>query len=258
MMGNLRVQNYQWELIAENLDYPGREGFLVDRFQNSSTPLNMAGTTTFNFDVQNVAGSSAANRFYIVFNQQAGGPLPVTFTTVSATRNADRSVAVQWKVEQEINIISYEIERSNNGSNFTPVHNRTATGNNSSSVTYDHIDLTPYSTDNFYRIKATSIGGQVQYSNIVKLSGSKVTPLISVYPNPVVDGKMQLNFASQPSGRYGIQLVNTAGQVVYKSSIQVGAANQTTTVSLGVAKGSYHLLITNPGGSTTNLPVLLQ
>lgn len=260
MMGNLREQNYQWELIAENLDYPGREGFLIDRFQNSSTPLNMAGTTTFNFDVQNVAGSFAANRFYIVFNQQAGGPLPVTFTTVTATRNADRSVAVQWKVEQEINIVAYEVERSNNGSNFTPVHNRTAAGNNSSSITYDHIDLTPYRGDNFYRIKATSVGGQVQYSNIVKLNGGKATPIISVYPNPVVNKQLQLRFEEQEKGRYQVQLMNMKGQVLVNKTVNMLNTVQAETIELSasLAAGNYQLVVTAPNGNRTKQTVLVQ
>jgi len=259
-MGNLRVQDYQWELIAENLDYPGREGFLIDRFQNSSTPLNMAGTTTFNFDVQNEAGSFAANRFYIVFNQQTGGPLPVSFTTVTAKRNADKSVNVQWKVKQEINIISYEIERGNNGSNFTSVHNRAAMSNNSSSVAYDHIDLTPYSGDNFYRIQATSVGGQVQFSNIVKLNGSKATPLISVYPNPVVNKQLQLRFKYQEKGGYQVQLMNMKGQVLVNKNVNLLNTVQVQTIELSasLAAGNYQLVVTAPNGNSFKQSVLVQ
>ena len=257
---NYKVQNYQWEIITNNLDFPGRTGFLLDRFLNTITPLNMAGTTTVNFNVANVAGSYAADRFKIVFRQDAAGPLPVTFTTVTANRNADRSVAVQWKVEQEINIIGYEVERSNNGSNFTPVHNRTATGNSSSSVTYDHIDLTPYSTDNFYRIKATSVGGQVQYSNIVKLNGGKATPIISVYPNPVVNKQLQLRFEEQEKGRYQVQLINMKGQVLVNKTVNVLNMVQAETIELSasLAVGNYQLVVTAPNGNSTKQTVLVQ
>jgi hypothetical protein len=250
-LSGLRVQEYQWEIISDNLDFPGRIGFLIDRYLNTSTPLNMAGTTTVNFNVTNVAGSYAADRFKIVFLQEAAGPLPVTFTTVTANRNTDRSVAVQWKVEQEINIVSYEIERSNNGSNFTAVHNRTATGNNSSSVTYNHTDLTPFSGDNFYRIKATSVGGQVQYSAIVKVGSSNSNPTITVYPNPVKDKTIQVRFEQQGSGRFQLQLIATNGQTVFVKELLLNNFNQmqTLTIPNNVSAGSYQLKIQKPDGS---------
>jgi hypothetical protein len=220
----------------------------------------MAGTTTINFSVQNIAGSYAADRFKIVFNQVAAGPLPVTITAVTANRNADRTIAVQWKVVQEINIVAYEVERSNNGSNFTPVHNRAAYSNNSNSVTYDFTDLRPFSGDNFYRIKAISIGGQVQYSNVVRLNGSKATSLISVYPNPVINKQLHLRFEEQGRGRYHVQLMNMKSQVLVNKTVNVLKAVQTETIELlaSLSAGIYQLLVITPNGISTIQKVLIQ
>jgi hypothetical protein len=255
---NYRIQNYQWQITSNNLDFPGRTGFLVDRYTGTVTPLDMAGTTTINFSVQNIVGSYAADRFKIVFNQVVAGPLPVNITSVAATRNKDRSVAVQWKVEQEINIVGYEVERSNNGSNFTTVHNRAS--NNSIGVTYDYTDLTTFIGDNFYRIKAISVGGQVQYSNIVKLNGSKATPIIKVYSNPVENEQLKLRFEVQEKGRYQVQLMNMKGHVLVNKTVNVLKVVQAETIEVlaSLSAGIYQLLVIAPNGISTIQKVLIQ
>jgi len=210
--------------------------------------------------VQNIPGAYAPNRFYIVFRQDAAGPLPVTFTTVTATRNADKTIAVQWKVEQEVNISGYEVERSSNGSNFTSLYNRGAVGNNNSSATYDFIDGLPFAADNFYRIKATSINGQIQYSNIVKLGGNKGSSLISVYPNPVENKKLQLRFEEQTKGKYQVQLISVNGQVMFNKTLVVLSAVQAESIELpfNMAAGNYQLKVTAPNGNSTQQSIVVQ
>ena len=88
-MLRMRAQSYQWEINSSNMDYPGRTGFLIDRYLNTSTPLDLAGTTTVNFNVANIAGSYAADRFIIVFNQPELGPLPVHITTTVSYTHLD-------------------------------------------------------------------------------------------------------------------------------------------------------------------------
>ena len=257
---NLRVQNYQWELVLDNMDYPGRTGFLIDRYLNTTTPLNMAGTTTVNFPVANIAGSYAADRFKIVFQQPDLGPVPVTITSVAANRKEDRSIEVSWKVENELNISSYDVQRSADGSNFGGINSRPALVNNGGRATYNHNDGAPLMADNFYRIKATSMSGQVQYSAIVKVTALKQAGSISVYPNPVVDGNVQVRFISQPLGKYQLQLSNAAGQVLYKAAVSVNSAAQSQTIALpaNTTSGSYQLKVIAADGTTTVQQVMLK
>ena len=66
-LGNMRVQNYQWQLNMDNLDQPGLTGFLEDNYTHTSTPLNLNGSTIVDFNIENITGSYAADRFRIVF-----------------------------------------------------------------------------------------------------------------------------------------------------------------------------------------------
>jgi hypothetical protein len=64
---------------------------------------------------------------------------------------------------------------------------------------------------------------------------------ISVYPNPA-HGSFQLLFQNMASGRYGMTLLNSAGQTVLVKYIQVGnGASYDEMVSLGsnLSPGTY-------------------
>jgi hypothetical protein len=260
VLSKMRAQNYQWQLILDNMDYPGRQAYLVDRYNQTNTLLNMAGTTTVNFSVQNIASSYAADRFLIIFKQASLGPVPVSFTSVSASRNPDQSIGVQWKTTHELNISNYEVERSSDGIHFNGIHSRVASYNNGGNATYNHTDAAAQYGDQFYRIRANSIGGQVQYSAIVKVSAIKTAPGISVYPNPVADGQVQVRFASQTPGLYQMQLSNAAGQVLYKAGIKVHSSMQVQTIDLPAqtAAGTYHLSISGADGTLKYIQVLVR
>ena len=98
------------------------------------------------------------------------------------------------------------------------------------------------------------MGGQVQYSSIVKVNMLKQDVFISVYPNPVVNGKVQIRFVNQPGGNYAMQLSNISGQVLYRGMVKVTSALQSQTIFIPAktAAGRYHLKIIAPDG-TVNL-----
>jgi hypothetical protein len=259
---NYKLQNYQWKITSNNLDFPGRTGFLIDRYKGTVTPLDMAGTTTINFSVQNIAGSYAADRFKIVFNQVVAGPLPVTITTVAATRNTsvNNEVNVNWKVESETNMNNYEVEYSADGSNFTSIATVAPNSNNGSGV-YSFLNKKAAVAEHFYRIKANSIGGMIQYSAIVKVAGIKASANsnIIVYPNPVANKQMNVQFNNQAVGNYGLKLINSNGSTVYQTNVTVNSNNLVRTMPLqnSTAAGTYQLIITDASGKTQSQSVIV-
>ncbi|MCP9751982.1 hypothetical protein EGI32_13520 [Ferruginibacter sp. HRS2-29] len=254
-MTAMKVQSYSWEVIASNMTRPGRSAWLLDNFLGTRTPLSLEGSTIVNFDVTSAAPSAAANRFSIIFSKVTA-PLPVTITSISATRNSDRSIAVKWSVENELNIDRYEVERSADGIHFTGI--LTAASTNSRNYAKD--DLSPLSKDNFYRIKATSVSGQVQYSAIVKVAPVKTISSISVYPNPVEGKIVNLRFTDMPSGNYQLQLANNLGQIVYSGTATVNAMNFVKNITLGktVTAGSYQLRVVDAAGHATDIQLIIQ
>jgi hypothetical protein len=257
----VRILNYQWSIVLSNMDTVGRTAFLVDKYLNTTTPLSLDGTTNYDFNIQNILGSWASDRFMIVFHQEGLGPVPVTITSVSANRNTDNSINVNWKVENEVNMTGYEVERSADGQHFnTVVGTKLPTSNTGGRAQYLQVDQQPLSLDNYYRIKANSIGGLIQYSPVVKVSPVKQAASISVYPNPVVDKTMQLRFVNQPKGQYIIHLTNAQGQTVYSFSMQLNNGTVTESIHLrkSVAAGSYQLAVTASDGTVTKQQLIIE
>jgi hypothetical protein len=257
-LSGVRVQSYQWSLVLDNMDAPGRMAFLLDRYKQTSTPLNMAGTTKFNFTIENILGSYASDRFKIVFTQQS--VLPVTITSVNAIRNSDKTVGVLWKTANETNLNHYEVERSVNGVSFTSIGSVLPKANNGASAQYLFTDKDLIGGDLFYRIKAISEGGRVQYSSIVKIGASKGTGSMLVSPNPVENKQMTIRYDGVETGSYVLALLNGAGQKVCSTKITISGATGTQTIPMGklVSSGNYLLLITSPDGSMRSEQVMVK
>ena len=258
-LGQVRVQQYKLELIADNLSAPGLEAFIEDSYLNTRTTVSLTDTTFMMFSVNSSAGSYAADRFRIVFSRPMG-PLPVTITRVSANRNRDKTINVSWKVENELSMDSYEVQRSADGRSFTKISATNATTNNGGSTSYDRDDTSPLTADNFYRIKAISLSGQVQYSAVVKVAAQNMQAAIVAYPNPVLDKKMAISFISQPAGEYNFKLCNQIGQTLLSNKILVEGNNFVESLSLpqSIAAGIYQLTITSADGIKTTQQIVIQ
>ncbi|RYE22159.1 MAG: hypothetical protein EOP51_13910, partial [Sphingobacteriales bacterium] len=145
-MTNLQTKQYKLSFEPTNIAATGLTAELVDKFTNTRSYISLTDSTWYTFSATADAASKAADRFMLVFRAPAG-PLPVRFVAVAAQRQADRTIAVNWKVANEVNINRYEVQRSANGSAFSSILTNDATG----AATYGKVDLSPLSTDNFYR-----------------------------------------------------------------------------------------------------------
>lgn len=248
----VKVQGYRLEVNAENLT--GVTGFLEDNYLQTKTPLNTTGITTYDFDIVNLPGSYAADRFSIVFKPVA--VLPVTFTSVSATQNGN-NVAVEWKVENEINMKQYEVEKSTDGNNFLKV--ATVAANNRSSESFTWEDEAVVAGNNYYRIRSLDANGKTEYTKVVKVQmGTTVMHDISVFPNPISNGTINLQLTNQAAGNYRVRIINQSGQQVLVKQISLNGGNSTKTFHLdkSVARGFYQVEVVSPGGNTKTIRII--
>ena len=248
------ARKYRFEFLADQLYHPGLTAFLLDNYLHTSA-LYIDGTTDVDFSVTSAAGSKAANRFMIVFSQL--GTLPVTFTSLKAYRQ-DKNINVEWKVDNEMNIKQYETQKSIDGNGFTNLSVTAATANGGHSASYLVTDTHPVEGYNYYRIKSVDLNGKTAYSNIVKVMMGSDKQEISVYPNPVVNGIINLQLNNQPQGQYGLRLLNKSGQLIIQKQIQHAGGSSTETISLDkyAPHGIYQLEITKPDGSKSNINVV--
>ncbi|MDQ6843008.1 MAG: T9SS type A sorting domain-containing protein, partial [Bacteroidota bacterium] len=251
----VRAQQYQFEFAAQNMNVGGLQGFVEDTYLNTKTPIDLNGTTLFDFTIVNIPGSYAPGRFRIVFASSVA--LPVTFTSVKAYRQAS-NINVEWKVENEKNVSSYAVEKSVDGLRFTTMITKAPTGNTGSAASYSAIDIQPVTGYNYYRIRVTDADAKIQVTSIVKVFMGSIMQDISIYPNPITDGMIHLQFMNEPAGKYGIRLLNKLGQVIVAKDITRADGNSTELIKwdFNLAHGIYQLEIKKPDGSIKDINVL--
>lgn len=83
---------------------------------------------------------------------------------------------------------------------------------------------------------------------------------ITVYPNPVINKKLQVQFVNQPAGKYSIQLVNNAGQQVYTGMTQVTGKEAVRQIQLdnSLPAGVYLLSFSDAEGKKSTQQVIIK
>ncbi|UAY51599.1 autotransporter-associated beta strand repeat-containing protein [Ferruginibacter albus] len=229
---------------------------LQDLYTGSNTLIKLSSDTTYyNFTITSDSLSSNPNRFRIVFSSALpGNALPVTFTSVAAHK-VNNSIEVNWKTSQEINIIKYEIEHSDDGKSFTSIGQINATNLQS----YSWLDEKIVSQSNYYRIKSIDATGKTSYSETVKVDIEQASS-ISVFPNPVTDKSIHLYMNNQPQGLYTICLFDMSGRLVFQNKISV--SNHQSLYKLSITKtmttGLYKMEIGNIGIADKYINVLIK
>ncbi len=249
---------YQFVFDATGLEQPGMMGFLEDSYLGTSTMVNLSGTTTVNFSINAVAASASANRFRIVFKPSMN-VLPLTISNVKAFEK-NSNIVVEWKVENELNMVKYDVEKSTDGAAFTGINTINVTGANNAYNTYSSLDVKPVQGNNFYRIKCYDKSGAITYSTIVKIAMGKSESGFSIYPNPVTGNVINLLMNNQPAGLYQLKVTNTIGQVVFMKSIQNNGGNTIEALNTGakLAAGIYQIEIVGKDNNHNTQKVIVE
>jgi hypothetical protein len=249
-------QHYRYVFVATGLASTGMQPFLEDHYLNTVTPINIQDSTIINFQIDGSKGSRDAGRFDIIFREiPQPESLPFNFVSVSALKKGQR-IEVDWSTLHQGNIQQYEIERSFDGVQFVKAGSVEA--RSADSASYSWMDENVLPGTYYYRIKSTDVKGKVTYSEKVKVLTGDGQSFIKIYPNPITDGIINLQFINQPAGKYDIRLMNHSGQLVVSKQIErmAGSDIQRMNWDYRLAHGAYHLEIIQPDGQVKIIKLL--
>ena len=252
--------NYQFKVNPMNFDASVSSCKLVDKFLNTETPISLTNTSLVNFNVSSVAGSNAANRFYVVFN--AAGSLPTSNSlTIKAYKQNNNSIKIDWEAIAENNVKTYTVEKSTDAASFSKLSEATAKNGNTTNA-YSIVDNNPVIGVNYYRIQSVQTNNNKAYSTIVRVEMSdKGVKSITVYPNPVKSSTntIGLQMNNLTAGSYTAVLYNTAGQQVWMNTMNHNGSNGSTSLQLNktLASGTYQLQLTDSKGNSYKQTVLV-
>ena len=242
-MSGLIQQQYLLELIATNLDHPALFGYLQDRYIGTFTSLHLNGNTSYSFTVDSNPGSSAPDRFVVIFSPIS--TLPLQFTGIDAIPQ-NGSVLIRWKTATNTNLLNYDIERSEDGFTFYKIGSLSTVRNNQG--IYEWRDERPLAGTNYYRVKGKSANGEIEYTRIVRVSLDLLVNGIRAFPNPVTDGRIHLRL-DVPGGKYCVSMTDHSGKEVYTEQIQYrGVGIYIISPASRLPHGVYQVQLSNPTG----------
>ncbi|MGC4103502.1 LamG-like jellyroll fold domain-containing protein [Ferruginibacter sp.] len=213
----------------------------------------------FGTNTLHVSGLSPNTNYYYMLVADKDGAvanqgaltLPITVKTLNVLAvnmlnfNASKTNSgnlLQWSTASEQNNKTFEVQRSENGTDFTTITTINGSGNSSTTKNYQYTDAaTGQAAVYYYRLKMVDINGGISYSEILLIKNSKGGGAITVYPNPAKD-KVTVNITDK-------SLMNTTATVVDisgKQLQQVIIKQTVTSINLSTyARGIYLLKLAN-------------
>ncbi|MEN9570066.1 MAG: hypothetical protein RL172_1297 [Bacteroidota bacterium] len=250
---SLRPKAYQLQLNGLKLSLPAN-GVVVldDSYLATQTVVDLHTTFKYDFTVDANPASAAANRLKIIVKPFA------KFEQASAiVKNTD--VQVNWVVSAEISNKLFEIQRSTNGEDFYSVGTVQSKGISDKPVQYQFTDLAVKPGQYFYRIKASSVAGAVEYTPVMQVKIINSKKGMFVFPNPVSNNRVQLQLNSLIPGDYTARLYTPSGSLLYTQTIQYSGGFNTFLLDVPglMANGQYLLKVSSAGQQAVTIKVMV-
>jgi hypothetical protein len=188
--------------------------------------------------------------------------LPVRLDNFSASYTNSSNVLVSWTVSNEMNANHYEVERSEDGINFSDIGNVNAglSSNTEHDYSFNDYLASIHSSLVYYRLKMVDNSGNFTYSKIIplRLDQAQSATKISIYPNPATDFAV-LKLYSGKQDVAIVKLMDNAGKEIMKKSyaINVGSNNLLIDRLNSLPKGLYIIEVIS-GNTFSNEKLIKQ
>ncbi|MGC4100056.1 T9SS type A sorting domain-containing protein [Ferruginibacter sp.] len=187
----------------------------------------------------------------------SAGTLPVKVYYFNASKGNSVNT-LNWNAECSGSQVTFEIERSADGRNFTTINSITASQARCA-YPFNYDDAAPLAGTNFYRIKIIDDYARVSYTTIAKVgSQQNDMKLVAVLPNPV-SNTAQLNVTTAKKDNVELSVISLEGKVVYNKSVQLQSGS--SYISLDVANltsGTYFVRGVFGNGETSSIKFVKQ
>ncbi|MBO3269079.1 T9SS type A sorting domain-containing protein [Hymenobacter defluvii] len=173
-----------------------------------------------------------------------GTPLPVELKSFAAKLTA-RGVKLDWATASEKNNKGFEVQRSQDGEQFTVLQFVKGHGSKGSATVYSALDAQPLSGISYYRLKQVDEDGTFAYSPVAAITNTEAAREVSFYPNPAHD---MLNISASES-LVGARVVITD---LTGRTLLTGKLDAANSISLSTLRtGTYLVTVETASGKVT-------
>ena len=142
-----------------------------------------------------IEGATLTNSVVYLIPSPGCSSLPVNITSFTAARNHS-NVMLKWETNWEQNNRGFAIERNTNGTwqEMAFVSSQASGGNSSDLLSYQYVDVNNNKGISQYRIRQVDFDNKSKYTEIRTVRGEAQIGKVIVYPNPSMDGKVNVVF----------------------------------------------------------------
>jgi alpha-tubulin suppressor-like RCC1 family protein len=201
------------------------------------------GGTSHMFNIKfNVGSPYTCSRLQVCATSGAC-PLPVNIIAFTAQKEPS-SILLEWTTASEQNTSYFEVQRSDDGVNFTAIGKVSAAGNSNNLKNYSYTDNSSETSGIiYYRLQEYDKDGKSNLSGIQSVSTGKVRD-IKIIPNPNA-GKFNVILERDPTDVH-IVLLSTLGEEL----LQINNNNSDNSIDIqNLASGVYFLHVRTSSGS---------
>jgi hypothetical protein len=168
-------------------------------------------------------------------------PLPVKFKSFNASRTTTSNVSITWTTASEQNSKGFNVQKNVGGEwkTIAFVPSQALGGNSSYDINYSFKDANNEKGITQYRVQQVDLDGKFAYTDIRAIRGEGTVGKIIVYPNPSVDGKVNVVF--EDNTVRDIQVNDMQGKIIKSYR---GITNNTLVIER-LTSGFYTIKITN-------------
>ena len=174
-----------------------------------------------------------------------GSVLPVTLSGLSASPVNGQSL-IKWQTASEQNTTNFLVQQSTNGTAWKTIATVKAANNSHTTQSYQYLHSTPAKGINYYRLQQMDADGRSSFSKVVNVLFYGTHTKLVVYPNPVVNGKLNVHLQQACT----LNLFNSNGALVLSSKLTAGSHQLNVN---GLGKGIYSIQANNE-----NLKIVIQ
>lgn len=165
--------------------------------------------------------------------------LPVRLIEFNGSLNNDVA-NLQWKTTQEEGAITYNVQRSFTGNEFTAIGTVTGNGAATSNEYAFSDNLAGTSSSQvYYRLEMLHANGEISYSKLIRLERKNTGASISIFPNPA-SNSLTVSFHLPATELVSIRITDSKGALMKSISRQLSQGSSGFSVDISSwAKGIY-------------------
>ena len=162
--------------------------------------------------------------------------LPAGIAKFTANCN-NRNILLNWNAAPGTGTNAFIIERAADGTHFTAIGQMKAKDIASQATGYSYADYNLNEGTWYYRLKQTDTSGSYKYSDVISVkqdcgNGSNGFANLVVYPNPVKNSIVQMEYTTDRDEATLVSFRNTMGQTCLVRSVVLHAGKNTSTIAV--------------------------